>query len=158
MKIKVETQINEAIKLEINMYKLYTLFQEIFPEDSVFWKGLASEERNHIVILRKIKPFLPYDQEFSDEFFSENINTMIQTNNKVNSLLNEFKQNPDRNIAFEKAIEIENSASELHYQNMMNKETNSKLAKIFNRLNVDDNDHAKRIKSYSLKKEKQQGQ
>ena len=146
----MESQIDEAIRLEINMYKLYTLFQEMFPEDAIFWKELASEEKNHILILRQIKPFLPYDQEFSDEFFS-NINTLIQANKKVDSLIQECKQNPDREIAFQKAIEMENSAGELHFQNMMNKETNSKLAKIFKRLNTDDNDHASRIKSYFMK-------
>lgn len=152
----METQIDEAIRLEINMYKLYTLFQEIFPEDSAFWKGLASEERNHILILRKIKPFLPYDQEFSDEFFSKNIETLIDANRKVGLLMQEFKQNPDRETAFMKAIELENSAGEMHFQNMMSKETNSKLAKIFKQLNFDDNDHATRIKNHFMEKEKRQ--
>ena len=49
MKIDLDKHINEAIKLEIKMYKLYTFFQETFIEDSVFWRELAKEEQNHIV-------------------------------------------------------------------------------------------------------------
>ncbi len=149
----METQIDEAIRLEINMFKLYTLFQELFPEDALFWKELASEEKNHVLILKKIKPFLPYDQEFSDEFFPNHIDTLIQTNRKVDLLIQELKQNPDRETAFREAIKMENSAGELHYQNMMSKETNSKLANIFRKLSFDDNDHASRIKHYFLKEE-----
>ena len=150
----METQIDEAIRLEINMFKLYTLFQELFPEDALFWKELASEERNHVLILKKIKPFLPYDKEFSDEFLSGNIEPLLQTNEKVDLLIDELKQNPDRETAFKKAYEMEMSAGELHFQNMMSKETNSKLANVFKKLNFDDNDHANRIMSY-FKKEKE---
>ena len=154
MKIDLDKHINEAIKLEIKMYKLYTFFQETFIEDSVFWRELAKEEQNHIVMLRKIKPFLPYDPDFSNEFFSQNIESIIKANNKVNSLIKKVKQNANRNMAFKIAVEIENSASELHYQIIANKEPTSKLAILFQRLNLDDNDHAKRIENYFQGKKK----
>ena len=148
MKNDLELLIDEAITLEINMLKLYTLFQEIFPEDSMFWRELVVEERNHIVLLKKVKPFLPFDQELSDEFLSLNIESMISTNKMVSSALIELKQDVNREVAYKFAHKIENSASELHYQYLINLETESKLAHIFQQLNFDDNDHAKRINEY----------
>jgi len=148
----LELLIDEAIELEINMMKLYTLFKEIFPEDAVFWKGLVGEEMNHVVLLKKIKSFLSFDAELSDEFLSLNIENIKETNEKVSSALIDLKQNANRDIAYKFAYEIENSASELHYQYIMDLETDSKLTHIFQQLNFDDNDHARRINEHILSK------
>lgn len=148
----LELLIDEAIELEINMMKLYTLFKDIFPEDAAFWGGLVGEERNHVVLLKKIKSFLSFDAELSDEFLSINIENIKETNEKVSSALIDLKQNANRDIAYKFAYEIENSASELHYQYIMDLETDSKLAHIFQQLNFDDNDHARRINEHILSK------
>jgi len=66
----LEDIVDEAIKLEISMYKLYTVFLEIYPEDAEFWKQLANEEINHADTIRIIKPFLHLDETMSKKFLT----------------------------------------------------------------------------------------
>ena len=63
--------------------------------------------------------------------------------------MNQFKDiPPSRNLAFNTALEIEDSAGELHFQDFMDKETNSEIDELFQFMNRQDKDHAKRIRSY----------
>lgn len=55
---------------------------------------------------------------------------------------------PEDAEAFNIALNIENSAGEIHFEKFMNKETELKIDHIFQQLNKDDKDHANRISSY----------
>ena len=50
-----------------------------------------------------------------------------------------------------RAFNLENSASEIHYQSILVSKKDSELTKIFKALNGNDMDHAKRIKNYMNK-------
>lgn len=47
--------LEESIKLEVNLAKLYTVFNDLFPEDEEFWFQLAMEERGHAALLQQEK-------------------------------------------------------------------------------------------------------
>ena len=147
-----EKFIDEAIKLEINMYKIYTLFQELFPEDSDFWKKLASEEINHAETIRKIKPFICLDKEMSNKFDSEYMESIQNENEKMQKIIDEFEKDSTRSNAFKIALELENNAIEIHYQTyLVNAKKDSYVANVFKGLTGDDKNHAQRVQNYITK-------
>jgi hypothetical protein len=70
-------------------------------------------------------------------------------NSKLSTLIKEYKYvSPPRDVAFNIALELEESAGELHFQKFMEQETSSDIGEILKQLNKDDKDHADRIRSY----------
>jgi hypothetical protein len=69
------------------------------------------------------------------------------------SLIKQYKEKPPLLIeAFSIALEVENTAAELHYQEFMHKDEDSLIIKIFHRLNQQDKDHYLRIQAYMQEK------
>jgi len=139
----------ESIKLELNVSEIYYLFHSYFAGDANFWRKLALEEKDHADLIRSgIEEPLPMG-EFPHEILSDNLQDLKGTNKKLHSLLKQFKNiPPSRELAFNTALEIEASAGELHFQDFMDKETNSTIDELFQFLNREDKDHAERIRSY----------
>jgi len=139
----------ESINLELNVSEIYSLFHSCFADDANLWWKLVLEEKDHAALIRGgIEEFEPIG-EFPHEILSNSLQDLKETNKKLRSLLKQFKNiPPSRELAFNTALEIEASAGELHFQNFMNKETNSKIDELFQFLNREDKDHAKRIRSY----------
>ncbi len=146
--------IEESINLELNVANLYTLFYNFFPGDESFWWKLVVEEKNHAALFRSGQDIFKQSKKFSKVIFPKallvkNLKELQNINTKINNLLKKFKSNPpSREEAFNTAYSLENSAAELHFQNFMDKEANSKLDTIFKQLNNDDKDHAMRIRVY----------
>ena len=140
---------DESINLEMNVSKIYYLFHSYFADDANLWKKLALEEEDHATLIKGgIEEFEPKG-EFPHEILSDSLQDLKETNKKLRSLLKQFKSIlPSRELAFNTALEIESSAGELHFQHFMDKETNSKIDELFQFLNRQDKDHAKRIRSY----------
>ena len=151
----------ESISLELNVSKIYDLFTSYFADDSNFWWQLALEEQDHADLIRHgIEKFEPIG-EFPHKILSDNLQDLKETNKKLLSLFKQFKDTPpSRELAFNTALEIEAYAGELHFQHFMDKETNSEIDELFQFMNRQDKDHAKRIRSYmeendiSIKSEK----
>ena len=139
----------ESINLELNVSEIYSLFHSCFADDANLWWKLVLEEKDHAALIRGgIEEFEPIG-EFPHEILSNSLQDLKETNKKLRSLLKQFKNiPPSRELAFNTALEIEASAGELHFQHFMNKETNSKIDELFQFLNREDKDHAKRIRSY----------
>jgi ferritin len=139
----------ESINLELNVSEIYYLFHSFFPDDENFWWKLIQEEKDHAALIRGgIEEFEPIG-EFPHKILSDSLQDLKGTNKKLRSLLKQFKNTPpSRELAFNTALEIEDSAGELHFQHFMDKETNSKIDELFQFLNRQDKDHAKRIRSY----------
>jgi ferritin len=139
----------ESINLELNVSEIYYLFHSFFPDDENFWWKLIQEEKDHAALIRGgIEEFEPIG-EFPHVILSNSLQDLKETNKKLRSLLKQFKNiPPSRELAFNTALEIEASAGELHFQHFMDKETNSKIDELFQFLNREDKDHAKRIRSY----------
>lgn len=145
--------IDEAITLELRVGDLYTIFGKAFPEDSDFWGELASEEQNHAAQLAGARDTLMAEGEFWSKLLPSKGELLISANNKLSSLLRKCKESPpSREEAFEVALELEQSAGELHYQRAMEDSPESEAMKIFQELNNGDEDHARRIRAYMRRK------
>ncbi len=111
-----DSRIDESINLELNVSYLYSLFHELFPKDADFWWQLALEEKNHGALIRSGKEYFEPLRKFPHNLLHENLQTLKETNAKLRSLLKKFKETPPpREVAFNIALNIENSERELGF-------------------------------------------
>ena len=149
MKYALEQFIDEAIQLELNAAEIYSIFSEAIPEDANFWATLAWEEKNHAAVLKTGKDVLMPMEQFPGEILPNVIQTLVDTNNWLNSLKEKFAETkPDRETAFAIAIKIESSAGEQHFQRVMDSPSDSNIIKILQDLCEDDIHHLSRIREY----------
>jgi ferritin len=143
---------NEAMQLEYNVSKLYMIFRDSHPEDAEFWWKLVIEESNHAALIKSGLDYFMPEGVFPYEIFPS-MDDLQETNRELLSLLKKYENSPpSREIAFSLALKTEMSAGEIHFQSAMKKETDSKALKLFQKLNQDDKDHAKRIRAYMKEK------
>ena len=141
--------VEESIKLELNVAKLYEFYSTAFPENIHFWKELALEEETHANLIKSLRNVLLPFNKFPSEILSSSLQDLIEVNNKLLSLLKEYNNKPpSKESAFSFAIALEESAGEIHFQHAMNKSSDTEAIKVFQRLVKDDKDHAERIRSY----------
>ena len=138
-----------SIAHEINISLLYTLFNELFEEDEDFWWQLSIEERSHAALLRNEKSAHKHAETVPENLLANDLDALKASNTKIESLINEYTTRPpSREEAFRTAYEIETSVGEIHYQEFMNRKSCSLSDELFKQLNLEDKDHADRIKSY----------
>jgi len=141
--------LKESIELELNIGDLYQLFSVKFPADYDFWWKISIEEMNHAALIESINDvFMNEDNETMDS-----IETQTSDLHKMNISIKDSIENyklvpPTRLEAFKYSLEIENSASESHFEIFMNSVQNSPVVKIFQKLNGEDKNHAARIENY----------
>lgn len=147
--------IEESIKLELNVAMLYKLFSSVFPDDADFWNELFWEEKHHATLIESMREALLPSDEFPEEVVAPSLRRLSTANNKITSLIEKYTADPPpRKYAFTVAILTEKSVGEIHYQHAMEASSSSRHVKIWQKLNEDDKDHAKRIRSYkNLKRE-----
>ncbi len=146
---KLSKLIDESIKVELNVAKIYMFFCDTFSEDSDFWWKLGLEERNHADLIKSGKGISILTPEFPIELLVPSVEMLFETNNKLISMLKEYRKKlPSREKAFNIALDIEQSASELHFQLAMEKPHTSAIMEIFHKLNKEDKDHTDRIRTY----------
>ncbi|MDY6839739.1 MAG: hypothetical protein SWH78_17415 [Thermodesulfobacteriota bacterium] len=140
---------NESVKLESNVADLYMIFHEAFPEDCAFWYQLHMEEKNHASIIQSAREAWLSGKEFPLEILSPNLDELIALNTKLGSLLEEYRKNPpSREMAFNVALDLEESAGEAHFQDAMEQTPSSELMELFQMLTGEDKEHADRIRTY----------
>jgi hypothetical protein len=141
--------ITESIKLELNIADLYMIFCATFPEDYGFWYQLHMEEKNHASIIQSAREAWLSGKEFPLQILSPNVDELMRLNTTLASLLEEYSENfPSREIAFNVALALEESAGEVHFQDAMEQAPSSTLVEVFQMLNGDDKEHASRIRTY----------
>jgi ferritin len=141
--------IDESINLELYVADLYSLFYNFFPEDANFWWRLLLEEQNHAALIRSVKECFEPIGELPHGILAPFLRELKDMNSKLSTLIKEYKYvSPPRDVAFNIALELEESAGELHFQKFMEQETSSDIGEILKQLNKDDKDHADRIRSY----------
>lgn len=151
MSDKLTQLAEEAIRLELNIARLYLLFHDICPEDIEFWRTLVIEENNHAALIRSGIEFFVEAGFFPVEILPPSILELHQANQKLLSLIEQYDNKPpSREEAFKIALETERSAGEIHFQRMMTKSADSRVVELFQKLNLDDKDHAKRIQAYMV--------
>ena len=144
--------LEEAIDLENNASRLYMVFHKAFAEDEEFWWKLAQEEKNHASLLRSgAEYYLPLGK-FPDELLPDDFEQLSQANKMIIGIIERcITSVPSREEAFDLALRVENAAGELHFQKSMEMKTDSKILEVFQKLNEDDKDHARRITAYMQK-------
>ena len=140
---------DEAIQLELNVAELYKIFCTALPRDSFFWKELSMEEENHADLLQSGKDRFEPLGKFPIEMMSPSIQELKSVNSEIQDIIKKYQDTiPSREDAFNIALKLEQSAGELHFQQFMEKESESELDRIFQRLNRDDKDHAEKLREY----------
>ena len=146
---KLAQLIDESIKLELNVSKIYRFFCNTFPEDSAFWRKLVLEEKNHADLIRSGKDRFLLPSQFPSKLLVSSVQTLCKTNNKLISLLKKYNEKPpSRESAFNIALNIEKSAGELQFQLAMEKSPTSSIMEVLQILNKGCKDHANRILAY----------
>ncbi|MFC1551838.1 rubrerythrin family protein [Candidatus Latescibacterota bacterium] len=141
--------IDESVQLELNVGELYKLFNRTFPEDAPFWDELYEEEQHHANLIRKVGglDFLTY--KIIPKMLSAKIDEIREANETICSCTDKYMANPpSREEAFNLALELEDSACEIHYQEFMENELDDMLTQTFQKLNADDKNHFLRIRAY----------
>jgi len=142
--------VDEAIALELNVAELYLHFHHQFPDDSAFWWQLAVEEKNHAAMLRSGREHLIKAGLFPFGIVSGELNPLVEANKRLAVLLAETKKRtPSREEAFRLAIRLEESAGEIHFETFMKMTPKTSAEQMFQSLNRDDKDHARRIRAYA---------
>jgi ferritin len=146
---KLQKHLDESIKLELNLAKLYTLLNDHLTEDEDFWWQLAMEERGHASLLQQEKKQPQPMEFFPDNLLAKDLQSLIDTNEKISALITAYTAvPPSRTEAFQTALDIEMAAGESHFQQFLDSPANTFSSKIFQQLNQEDRDHAERIRAY----------
>lgn len=145
---KMEETLNLAISLEKNIAVLYNLYSNLFPDDSEFWWELSNEEKNHASLLESATAYLKIGRLPESLLRIEN-HKFKRIVNEVTDNISSFKnEKPDKEKAYNFALELESSAYEAHFQKIMTNDSENMVIKILKNLNKDDKDHFERIKNH----------
>ena len=145
----LQKHLDESIKLELSLAKLYSLFHDSFFEDEDFWWELTMEEQGHASLLQQEKKQPQPLEFFPDNLLSTDLQSLIDTNKKIAELISRYSETPPSKAeALQVALDLELAAGESHFQQFLDSLTNSFSANIFKQLNQEDCDHAERIRSY----------
>ena len=136
------------IELELNVRDIYRVFAENNDEDYIFWIQLSNEEDNHATLLRTCIEFINSDLDVSN-MIPDDIDNIIEVNKKLLIIKQEYLNTLGRELSFQIAMNIETSASESHYQDVMTDENSeNKILNIIQKLNREDINHYCRIRKY----------
>lgn len=151
MKIEISQFLEETIQLELNVSELYQFYYARFPEDSQFWWSLSMEEINHASLIRTINDFIFPEGMFQIADIESETERIREVNRSIHYKIEEYQnQKPSRYEAFRYALSLENSSGELHFELFMNESVESRVEKIFQKLNGEDKNHASRIMDYMI--------
>ena len=141
--------LREAIKLELNVCTLYQIYRDNFKEDREFWLQMAQEEGHHAALLDLAQDFF---ENFPEEILYHNLEELKKVNQNIEDTIRKYKKGlPPRQECYQYAFDLENSAFELHYQQVASQPANSDKIQMFQKINEDDKDHAQRIKALLAK-------
>ena len=122
-------------------------------ENALLEKELAKEEENHASLLRSGRDYYLQQGLFPEHLLCSNLTELKRAGKKLDELYSSFEaEHPSEEVAFNVALWLEASASEAHYQFMMNEHSSTGTIKVFQQLNGDDKDHLERIKIFMRKK------
>jgi len=79
--------LDESIKLELNLARLYTSLNDLFHEDEEFWWQLAMEERGHASLLQQEKKQPQPMEFFPENLLAGDLQALIDANSKITGLI-----------------------------------------------------------------------
>jgi hypothetical protein len=146
---KYLSMLEQAIEIELKTCELYMIFRNTLRDDASFWNELATEELNHASLIKGVITTFLDDGLLPTELESPSEAELGKTSHRLDQLIAKLrKASPSRETAFTLALEIENSAGELHFQQAMEAPARSPFLKVFQELNNGEEDHARRIRAY----------
>ena len=133
---QIRKHLDESIQLELNLAKLYTIFNDCLADDEDFWWDLAMEEQGHATLLQQEKKQPQQKEFFPENLLAKDLQSLIDTNTKISALIDTCSSKPPvRADAFNIAYDLEMAAGESHFQQFPDSPTNSFSANIFKQLN-----------------------
>jgi len=141
--------LKESVEMELNVGEVYQIFSIKFPEDYNFWWNISMEEMNHAALIESINDIFLTEGILTPEEIEKQTDVLHKLNLIVKERIERYKLvPPTRAEAFKYGFELENSVGEFHFQFFMTSESNSQMKIIFQKLNGDDINHAKRMANY----------
>ena len=146
---EIRIYLEESVALELNIGDLYQLFSAKFPEDYNFWRNISIEEMNHAAIIESINDIFFAENILPADSIEQQIKELKKMNVVIKERIEQFKFGSQVRLeAFNFALELENSIGESHFELFMTAKPNSTVMKIFQKLNGEDINHAKRLEKY----------
>ncbi len=146
--------VDESIRLERNVGRLYVLFSRLFEQDSDFWWKIAVEEGHHASMLKSAKAAFIDEGMFPSEVFATTLDTLLALNQEIEGDLTRFEQHsPTRSAALDLAHRLETSAIESCYQEVCETTADTEAHRLFKKLNQENQDHARRNQAYKEERE-----
>jgi len=150
MDTSLSALLEASINIELNAGRLYRLYAELFADDSEFWRRMWLEEMNHAALLKSARQFLsvgklPDMALYPDMEVLRSMNSLIKA--RIEDYMSPDSSKPARLDAYRFALELETSAAEGHFQDIMQGEQEDRVIEIFRKLAGGDLDHAKRIEA-----------
>lgn len=149
MHSKLYDILQQSIEMELKVGNLYLIFHEHLEKDAAFWWKLMLEEKHHAALLQSGMDFFHNMDDFPRDLLPDSLEGIRNTNHKLSSMIEKYNLVPPaREEAFNIAYILETSAGELHFQSFLDREDLDEGGRLFQKLNRDDADHARRIHEY----------
>ena len=111
--------------------------------------GKFIEELNHAALIESINDIFLNESILPLGSIEKQVNNLRELNLSVKKRIEHYKLvSPTRLEAFKYGFELENSIGEFHFELFMTSTANMPMLKIFQKLNGDDVNHARRIDEY----------
>lgn len=144
--------IEQSIQLETNTSNLYAIFSNAHKAHTDLWSQLSMEEAGHAALIKNAAERCDIGELLSSEAISSSLDTLARCNHHVEALIEQFQETPpSSDEAFSIALELEQSAGEIHYQEFMNIGDDSLLDKVFRKLEQEDKAHSTQLHAYMAK-------
>ncbi len=140
--------VESLVNLEYGVAGLYHLYADLFEADRAFWQQLAEEEEAHAKFLKKNKVTITERLSLSASGLEGLASSFKMITKRIFELSQEYKkEKPTQKEAYVAAIQLEQSAGEIHFKQMASCMKDSNVRHIFEKFNQADQDHSKRIRN-----------
>ena len=144
--------IEESVQLELNVASLYTIFSNTHREHADLWSQLSLEEEGHAALIKNAAERCDLSASLSNEAVSASLKKLERCNHHIAELIKQFRvEPPSPEDAFNIALELEQTAGEIHYQEFMDIGDGSILDKVFQKLDQEDEAHSAQLRAYMAK-------
>jgi hypothetical protein len=138
----IQALITASEALEKKVATLYRLLSRIFPENEMFWFGLADEEERHAAIISSGSEYLLEAGLFPLAALDPDFENIQNTSDSIEGTIKQYAVvSPTLLDALIRAIEIELSSSELFYQFALDLPFNSAPLKFLRTMTGENKNH-----------------
>jgi hypothetical protein len=145
MAIDISESLRVCVAVEAVTAEIYHVLDRLFPQVKDLWHGLALSEENHTRILLEAAR-LHRAGLLNEYIVPPSLPHVYETFALVNDAKKKLEaETPSLKDAFELALEIENSTGESYFQEVISRETDSKVISKLRELLTDEELHKNKI-------------